>query len=306
MGAAGAFIMTGFCAFVGGIAGALGLDNGFVLNTLAFGPFMGPHVAFAAGVTAAAYAGRRGKLANGADIGPALYGLKEPDVLLVGGATGVLGYTIAYAIGQIPEFNNLTDRPAFTVITLGILTRLIIGKTGLAGKYEGEGPREWYTTGKGLINNLVWSISMGIVVSFAAASLSDLPNWDDIGDMFHIICFGFSTMTLLFTYVGKANPATHHVTLTCGRAAVIGIRAWGKPGALFGVLFAIIGGLLGDAIGVTCNSYGDTFIDPPAAVIFPMITTQPRFLVPRTAIGPSSNFFLFWWYSPWPEIGPDF
>eukprot|EP01056_Protomagalhaensia_sp_Gyna25_P002713 Protomagalhaensia_sp_Gyna_25__2712@NODE_2554_length_1020_cov_599_010194_g2120_i0_p1_GENE_NODE_2554_length_1020_cov_599_010194_g2120_i0NODE_2554_length_1020_cov_599_010194_g2120_i0_p1_ORF_typecomplete_len312_score34_29_NODE_2554_length_1020_cov_599_010194_g2120_i083988 len=272
MGAAGSFIMTGFCAFSAGIAGALGLDNGWILNTLAFGPLMGPHVGFAAGVTAAAYAGRRKKLESGKDIGPALYGLNQPDVLLVGGLTGVLGHILAYAIGKVPEFNTLTDRPAFAVTALGILTRLIIGKSEKKNKNEGEEPRQWFTKGKGFINNLVWSASVGIAVSFAAASLSDLDSWEYIADMFHIICFGLSGMSLLFTYAGRANPATHHVTLTGARAAVVGIRAWGKPGALFGVLFAIVAGHLGDFLGVTLNTHADTFIDPPAATIFPLIT----------------------------------
>ena len=35
---------------------------------LAFGSFVGPHIAFAGGVAAAGYAGRKGKLASGTEM----------------------------------------------------------------------------------------------------------------------------------------------------------------------------------------------------------------------------------------------
>ena len=66
------------------MCGAAGASN-ILINYFAFGSFFGPHIAFAGGVAAAAYAKKKGVSENGADIVSALAGLNEPDVLLVGG-----------------------------------------------------------------------------------------------------------------------------------------------------------------------------------------------------------------------------
>ena len=68
MGALPAFIMTGIYALVGGVLTAAGVGGDVAVNYLAFGSFVGPHIAFAGGVAAAGYAGRKGKLASGTDI----------------------------------------------------------------------------------------------------------------------------------------------------------------------------------------------------------------------------------------------
>lgn len=61
IGALPAFILTGFIAIVGaGIVAITG--NSFLLDHIAFGSFFGPHITFAAGVAAAAYAGNKKKL----------------------------------------------------------------------------------------------------------------------------------------------------------------------------------------------------------------------------------------------------
>ena len=62
MGALPAFIMTGIYALVGGVLTAAGVGGDVAVNYLAFGSFVGPHIAFAGGVAAAGYAGRKGKL----------------------------------------------------------------------------------------------------------------------------------------------------------------------------------------------------------------------------------------------------
>ena len=256
MGALPAFIMTGIYALVGGVLTAAGVGGDVAVNYLAFGSFVGPHIAFAGGVAAAGYAGRKGKLASGTDILSSLNGLGEPDVLLVGGIFGVLGFLIHYCIGLLPVIGSAgpatTDLPGITVFILAVVTRLAFGKTGLTGKYTGSGKREWFATGKGFIYNVVLGGGIGIVVGFIAAFL----------------CFGFAAITLIFTQTGFATPATHHIFLPSGLAAVAGITAWGPAGALLGVLFGILGSLLGDLVGKSLNSHCDTHIDPPATTIF--------------------------------------
>ena len=74
------------------------VDDTF-LNATAWGPLFGPHIAFAGGVAAAAYAAKTGKLKSGGkDIVASLMGLNAPDVLLVGGVFGSLGYALLPAV----------------------------------------------------------------------------------------------------------------------------------------------------------------------------------------------------------------
>ena len=94
IGALPAFIMTGVFAVVGAavsMAGAADAGN-ILVNYFAFGSFFGPHIAFAGGVAAAAYAKKKGISDNGADIATACAGHNAPDVLIVGGIFGVIGF----------------------------------------------------------------------------------------------------------------------------------------------------------------------------------------------------------------------
>lgn len=271
MGALPAFIMTGIFALVGGVLTAAGVGGDIAVNMLAFGSFVGPHIAFAGGVAAAGYAGKKGKLSSGTDILSSLNGLGEPDVILVGGIFGVLGYLVSYGIGMLPVIGNAgpatTDLPGITVFILAVITRLVFGQTGLTGKYTGTGKREWFSTGKGFVYNVVLGGGIGIVVSCLAVVLYQSGNTAAFG-IFPIICFGFAAISLIFTQTGFATPATHHIFLPAALAASAGILAWGEAGFVLGVVFGILGSLLGDLVGKTLNSHCDTHIDPPATTIF--------------------------------------
>lgn len=227
-------------------------------------------MSFAGGVAAAAYAGRKGKLSSGADIGSPLNGLGAPDVLVVGGIFGVFGYIVATLIGMTP-LGPLTDLPGITVTISGIVARLLFGKTGLTGKYTGKGPRTWFSTGTTFVYNVVLGGGIGIAVSFVAAAVANAAPeaWAaTISGNFAVMCFGFAAITLVFTQTGSAMPGTHHIALPSGLAAVVGISAWGPYGAFLGVVFGILGSLLGDFFGNTFNSHCDSHIDPPAFTIF--------------------------------------
>ena len=271
MGALPAFIMTGIFALVGGVLTAAGVGGDIAVNMLAFGSFVGPHIAFAGGVAAAGYAGKKGKLSSGTDILSSLNGLGEPDVILVGGIFGVLGYLVSYGIGMLPVIGNAgpatTDLPGITVFILAVITRLVFGQTGLTGKYTGTGKREWFSTGKGFVYNVVLGGGIGVVVSCLAVVLYQSGNTAAFG-IFPIICFGFAAISLIFTQTGFATPATHHIFLPAALAASAGILAWGESGFVLGVVFGILGSLLGDLVGKTLNSHCDTHIDPPATTIF--------------------------------------
>ena len=83
-------------------------------------------------VGAAAYAKKKGVSENGADIVSALAGLNEPDVLLVDGVFGVIGYlfkelVIANLFAGTISPRVITDAPGITVFCSAILVRLIFG-----------------------------------------------------------------------------------------------------------------------------------------------------------------------------------
>ena len=80
IGALGAFIMCG----------VLVVAN---MPDLAFGLYFGPHVSFAAGVGAAAYAGRKGLIA-GNNIAVPLIKFNDSMILLVGGLFGIGGLLV--------------------------------------------------------------------------------------------------------------------------------------------------------------------------------------------------------------------
>lgn len=281
LGALPVFIMTGFVALAGaGIALAGGPDA--LVGNLAFGSFFGPHIAFAGGVAAAAYAGRKsvtsktGQLVsgdtvtlveedtfNGSDITFALNAKGDYSVIIVGGIFGVIGYLINYLYANVIGLQ--TDTVAMTVATSGILARLIMGKTGLLGKYTDKEPREFISKGNELIYNIVLGLIVGVVVSYTGAVLieSGVPI-DSVKGLYPILCFAISAVTLIFAQFGAGVPTTHHITLPAANAFVLS----GNP--IVGIIVAILCSLLGDFFTKTFNSYCDSHIDPPACTIFIM------------------------------------
>ena len=73
------------------------------LTFVAFGPVFGPHIAFAGGVAAAAYAARDGQGRRRQGHRRAAHlASKGPDVLLVGAGFGMFGYIVQFGISKIP------------------------------------------------------------------------------------------------------------------------------------------------------------------------------------------------------------
>ena len=250
IGALPAFIFTGFIGLIGvGVIAAGGPAT--ILNDITFGTLFGPHIAFAGGVAAAAFAAnKKHEFENGADILTPLKKTNDYSVLLIGGMFGILGYLInyLYAYLKIP-----VDTVAMTVFTSGLIARFVFGHSGLTGKFTpkaGE-KRQYVPTGKTLAFVIVNSLGIGLVISY----LIDLTQITTLG-------FVISAATLIFLEFGFDIPITHHITLVAGYATM----ATGS--VLIGALFAVIAGVLGEAIGYTLNTYVDSHIDPPATTIF--------------------------------------
>lgn len=281
IGALQAFIFTGFLV----LAGALGLvaDNDTVLNFWAFGPIFGPHVAFAGGVGAAAYAARKGYgQIEGKDIVTPLISLGRPDVLLVGGLFGMFGYTVNNLVGAIPWFGSTTDTIAFTVILSAIVARLLFGRSGLLGNVPaGSGwsrfsPTEeanWIRYHETFSQNM----AIGLVAGLAGAggSLAFINSFGNSPGGGHTLMFGVSAISLLFLSLGMSVPVTHHMTLPAAVAAVNFLPVFDGgmvPALLVGAVFGMLGALLGEFFSRFWHIHGDSHIDPPAAAIWPLTT----------------------------------
>lgn len=258
VGALPAFILTGVIAIAGGIvsmSGAADLSVGYI----AFGSFLGPHISFGAAVVAAAFAAnKRNNLKSGTDILSSLNGTGDYLVLLVGGIFGVIAYLLNYLYATV--LGLPTDTVALTVFTIHVIARYMFGNTGLFGKTNEK--REYFSTGKALSYNIILGGGVGLMVGYVAAAMTNAGVDDNLLAVYPVICFGISAVSLIFTQTGFATPTTHHITLPAASAVIMS----GNP--LMGIIFGIVGSLLGDLAGKTINSSCDTHIDPPATSIF--------------------------------------
>ncbi len=244
-----AFVLTGFAVLTSwGVFAATG--NSFGLDYLAFGPFMGPHVAFAGGVAAAIYARYRGRMKDAKDINTPLAGFGRPDILAVGALFGAFGYVWQIGVGRIPWFGTHTDSVAFSVLCSGILARLVFGGVPGKGLLKGSlhnpdrfnpgaqtlaakikpGPNghwmEWQEKpGQLLAIGSIFGVFAGGAALFLAANVG--AHFTQMGVANNLAAlnansfgFGVSAIVILFLITNRNMPVQHHVTNIAGLAAV--------------------------------------------------------------------------------------
>lgn len=252
-----AFVLCGVCATIGlAIFWATGEDT--FLNITAWGPLLGPHIAFAGGVAAAAYAGKAGKLKSGGkDIVTSLMGLNSPDVLLVGGLFGSLGYALNWVstlfgnIGGFPAMNC----PVFSICVSSIIVRLLFGKTGIFGKVR-KGDNRWVPSD--VAGWIPWQSKPGQLVLIAIGW--GLPISYFIRTAPELFTFGFAlaAIALVFLGTGSQFPVVHHIGISAGMATLAsGGNIW------WGLTFALTAAFFGELFAVLFVCHGDTHIDPP-------------------------------------------
>lgn len=246
IGAIPAFIFTGVMGLLG-VVEMLAKGPGLIVPNIAFGTLFGPHIAFAGGVAAAAFAAnKKNNLDGGMNIVVPLLKTKDDSVILVGGIFGILGYIINALIAST---GLKIDTVAFTVVASGLIARLAFGKTGIIGRPEDKSTRTFFNSNN-LGFNILWSLSLGIVISY-------LVNLTQI----NILGFCISASSLIFLQMGLEFPVTHHISLVAGYATI-------ASGNIFiGAVAAVIAWFVGNAFENTFNSHCDTHIDPPAGTI---------------------------------------
>ncbi len=261
VGGTNAFILTGFLAISGG-AIALATGSTVVLDWVAFGCFLGPHIMFQGGVAATAFAQKIKKVTNGADINKSMHSLESVSVLLVGGIFGILGLVIRYIL---TKHMGVTGNPlesgdpiAMTVVIGGVLARLLFGKTGIIGENFNKSVLPDH---KKIIYFALFGAGVGMVVGGLALQVNNLHIANLNAGYIPVITFGVSAVSLILLQIGLKTPVTHHVTITSSNAAFL-------SGNIFvGILVGLISAVLGEIIAAIFNSRCDSHIDPPACVI---------------------------------------
>lgn len=267
LGALPAFILCGFVGLVGVAAGMAGSTfNWHQLVT--FGPFFGPHISFASGCAAAAYARKMGYIKSGKEITNALVGLKRPDILAVGGVFGLLAYIVQTGAASIASLGQM-DTVAFTVLVIQLIAKVIFGD-GFFGRLSPEASSRGRFVLGGDNRWLPWQETMGekVMIGLAAGGLSAfitslmLANPLTAGNA-PFVGFLISAVILVFLQYGTTVPVSHHITLCAAYGTL-----FSGGNILWGVVMAIIASMLSDIGARIFFIHGDTHVDPPAFAIF--------------------------------------
>ncbi|WP_371379878.1 hypothetical protein [Sporomusa aerivorans] len=247
-------------AFGGGILGAaLGALPAFIMTgvlvlanmtDMAFGPYFGPHISFAGGVAAAAFAAKRGSLESGKDILTPLAKLNDGYVLLVGGIFGAAGLMAQKLFAGV---GTPTDTVALTVGLSGVVAQLLFGSRKVFQGYS-------LPDGKTALFLIALGLGVGLISGYAAIVTKNV-----------VLGFGVAATTLILVQFMGVGPVTHHVALPAALAAAATGNIW------MGALFGILGALLGDLYGKVMNS-SDTHVDPPALTIATLTLVVVLFL----------------------------
>lgn len=296
IGALPSFVFTGVLVIVGEtlriLRTALSPDASVpqVTDLIAFGVVFGPHVSFAGGAAAAAYAARKGYLDTDSIYHPAktiTVGLgARVDVLIVGGLFGVLGHLllVGFVVAAAPW-----DPVAMGVVVSAFLHRLVFGydligdirSTGLlnmspieraARTEDGRLVVEpWLTYMYRWDGVAVLGLLVGILGGYLAY-ITASP----------FLAFGISAASLGFLVAGVDGiPVTHHMTLPASTAvlAFAGLSMGNlSPDAIasavplwhalvVGGIFGLVGALAGEWSQRMFYAHADTHLDPPAAGI---------------------------------------
>ncbi len=263
------FVFTGLLVLVGAAVAAAGGGTD-VLTNVAFGPVFGPHIAFAGGVAATAYAYRRGALDSGRDISLPLMGLDRPDVLIVGGAFGSLGYVLE-ALWRFGGLGPRTDTIAMTVVVSAMIARVAFGRSGLASKqFTPNEQAHWVRHQERSAQCVTIGLGVGVLSAFIALAIGADSGGGVLG-------FGIAASTLIFAQFGLKTPVTHHIALPAAAAAL-------ASGDIFvGTAFGIVGAFAGEGFSRVFHQHGDTHVDPPAAGIAITVTVV-RLLWPASGL----------------------
>jgi len=250
---------------------------------IGYGPALGPHVAFAGGIAAAAYVGRN-ESPDGSFPYHRAKDIYRPlsarvDALLAGGAFGVLGYWIATLVRTA----GLPVDPVMTSVVLtGLLARVAFGyplvgqireglldmspyergeiRTALEGE-EGESTRPavepWANQQYGWQEQAVLGLVVGLFAAYVAVVTAS-----------YFLAFGLAAASMAFLAVGDRQfPIVYHLALPASIAALSIPGARPELALLVGGVFGVASGLSAELASRVLYAHADTHVDPPAIAI---------------------------------------
>lgn len=269
LGALGAFSLMGVVVVVATLATTFGPDTGLV-EGLAFGPVFGPHVMFASGAAAAAYAAYIRRHESGRDIAKPLITYDKMSILGVGAIFGVLGQLLARAVGEIPLVRaaddseiSMVDSLAVSVVLTALIAAALWARTPLAERMTWV---PWQHRASAVL-------TVGAMGGAIAGSV--FLAWpEDSRAMAGLFLYGASAVTLLALVFGAAVPVTHHITLPAALAA--GVAAAHTGEATWILVAAVAAGVVSSVVAEgwarlvleRCRMH----LDPPAVAIAIMAT----------------------------------
>ena len=307
VGALEAFMLAGVLIVVGEatdlVGGAAAPDPGLGLSTLGstgltasvgLGPLFGPHVAFAGGAAATAFAARQGHLDTDFRYHEAKHVTRalgpRVDVMAVGGAFGVLGVLVTYASASV---GLPWDPIAFSIVVTGILARVALGYP-LVGTVRGDGLLDMspYADrarrparadgqparadgGVPARSGIDPADTTGGERRFAVEPwLPHQYRWGEVAALGAVVgvfgafvtyrtaspllAFGITAATLLFLCVGVERfPVTHHVALVSSLSVVGLAGGAATPAAVAGEVGLLAALLVGAAFGVVTALAGE-------------------------------------------------
>lgn len=237
---------------------------------LAFGPVFGPHVLFAAGAAAAAYAARRRALDSGRDIASPLIGVNCLPVLGIGALFGVLGQLLARVFAEIPPVRTadgsevaMIDGIAVSVVLTALLAGLLWGRTPLAVR------QPW----------LPWQHTVPAVLTLGAVgggiAGSVFLAWPaDTRALAGLFLYGVAALSLLALVFGKPAPVTHHIVLPAALAAGVATSWSDSDAVVLGT--AVVAGMVSASVAEGWSRVAlersRVHLDPPAVAIAVMAT----------------------------------
>jgi len=260
IGGSAAFVFTGFTVMIGFAIAAAG-GGREALTEIAFGPVFGPHICFAAGAAAAAYAARIRAHPSARDIVTPLMGVDRADVLAVGGLFGIFGYLCNAALQGI-GLGPWTDTIAFSVVLSGVAARYAFGRTGFLGdasapdtrRFQPDDSHCWIRWSERPPQLVTIGLTMGLLSAYMAKLFGASGGGDAVG-------FGIAGALLLFLHFGHRIPVTHHIALPAATATVL------TGSVIFGGIIGVLAAFVGEAYSRLFLIHGDTYVDPPAAAI---------------------------------------
>ena len=258
VGALNAFVFCGVAALLGSVVSMI--PGAQIWTGITWGPFLGPHVGFAGGVAATAYAFRRRILCTGRNVLIPGFGLNRPDVLLVGGLFGIMGYVLNGVISLIPTRGTLpwTNTIALSIVVSGFLARVLFGKTGIMGNLP-EGKSRWIRSRDEAWQP--WPSHPGVVLlmGFGISCITALSviHYPGTSGLF----FGLAAFSLILFHAGVKIPVILHMALAADWAATVTQR-WE-----WGIFFGVFAAILSELFACLFLLHGDTHIDPPAIAL---------------------------------------